>query len=80
MAPFLIILRVANRSALANETIDSGTTVVSIDFNSKEKLASENTSLSGGDPATLVDTDVESRSEFGTEVESSIDDVDTKSE
>ena len=36
IAPFLIVLRLANRTALANETITSGI-VSSIRFNSQEK-------------------------------------------
>ena len=64
ITPFLIILRVADRTILTNEAITSGN-IGSIHFKSREKSTDDNATLPDGDLVNSVNMDGEN---LGVEV------------
>lgn len=74
IAPFLIILRVANRRALTSEAVVSGN-IDSIHFRSQGKSTSGDETLSDGHPMSSVDHDGETSGELGIGVETGIEEV-----
>jgi hypothetical protein len=67
IAPFLIVLRVANRTALTGEAIASGN-IGSIHFMSQEKSTDGGASFPDGDPVSSVNTSGEDPGELGVVV------------
>jgi hypothetical protein len=74
IAPFLIILRVANRRALTGEAVASGN-VGSIRFKSRGKSTGGDGTLSDGHPTSYVDPGGETTGEPGIGVETAIEEV-----
>lgn len=75
IAPFLIILRVANRNALTSEAIASGGNIGSIRFKSRRELTSGNGTLPDTNPVSSVETVGEAPCEFGTATDDMIEEV-----
>lgn len=65
IAPFLIVLRVADRRALTSETIVTGN-IGSIHFRSQGKSTVGNETLPDDHPASSTDTREETSRELGT--------------
>ena len=74
IAPLLIVLRVANRSALTSETITSGN-VGSLHFRSQGKTTSGDEAISEEHPTSSVDKDRETPTESGVGTQAAIDEV-----
>ena len=72
IAPFLVILRVANRKALTSETILSGT-AGSIQFNPQMKPSAGNGTLADRYPTSSMDTYGETPGELEVGAEITID-------
>ena len=73
IAPFLIILRVANRRALTSDIITSGTG--SIHFRGQTGSTDDDLTLTDGDHNRPVETTSGTPSELGTEVEDVIEGI-----
>ena len=74
IAPFLIILRVANRRALTSEAVASGN-VGSIRFKGPGESMDDDGTLSDGRPMSSTDLDGETTGELAVGVQSAIEEV-----
>lgn len=76
IAPFLVVLRVANRSALTNNSIVSGNlNLGSIRFGGQGKSTGANRTLSDGFPVSSMEMNAETSGELGVRVETIVDEV-----
>ena len=74
IAPFLIVLRVANRTALTSDTVVSGN-VGSIHFRSHGKSTDEGGTLPDGNTVASTDAREDTPGELGDAIEATIDQV-----
>jgi hypothetical protein len=75
IAPFLIVLRVANKRALTSETVVSGN-IGSMHFKSQERSAMTGSeTVSGGVPVSSLDASGETTVEYSDRDETAIDEV-----
>ena len=74
IAPFLIILRVANRTAVTSEAVASGN-ICSIRFRSQGELTEGIVTLPGGGPVGSVSADGDNSGESGSGIETTIEEV-----
>ena len=74
IAPFLIILRVANRRALTSDIITSGATSTIL-FGSQGESTDDDGTLTDGDPIFRVEAIGEIPNELGTEAENVVEGI-----